>query len=210
MEPVDISPAELIVTAKAVIETLAGLDCMLGVSESITGGTIASCLTRVDGCSKVLFASQVPYSTMGKASFCELPVSYIIEKGTVSEAIVSEMLDGMARRYFKARKDPGASILGSVPRHFVSLATSGVAGDPIEGLQRGTVLVGISVHRDGKCIEKDIRHVQLEGDRGQVISGATRIALALVLEKAALLSSTWTIIPGQSDNQNKSTPPRAT
>ena len=187
MKHVDSQTTELLVAAKAVIETLAGHVCMLGISESVTGGTIASYLTLIDGCSKVLFASQVLYSILGKAIFCELPVNFIVEKGTVSEIILSKMLESMARRFFKAREEKDASGLSIAPRHFVSLATSGVAGDPIEGLPRGTVLVGISAYRDEKCIDKEIRQVQIEGGRWEIIAGATRAALALVIEKAALL-----------------------
>jgi nicotinamide-nucleotide amidase len=183
---VDLNLAELLVTAKTVITTLSSQDCMLGISESVTGGAIASCLTRVDGCSKVLFASQVLYSTLGKASFCELPVNDITEKGTVSEFMIRKMLDCMARRFFKARLDPGIP----APSNFMSLATSGVAGDSIEGLPRGTVLVGISVHRDGgERVGRDIRRYFFEGDRGEIMLAATRSALALILEEAALLSS---------------------
>ncbi|MEX2684048.1 MAG: CinA family protein [Candidatus Sigynarchaeota archaeon] len=188
MKHVDAPIAELLVAAKTVIETLAGKECMLGISESVTGGTIASYLTRIDGCSNILFASQVLYSSLGKSSFCELPMKKIVEQGTVSKEIISEMLDCMARRFFKALEDPDATRLVIAPRHFVSLATCGVAGDPIEDLPRGTVLEGISLYRDGKCIENEIRHMQLEGNRWTIISGATRAALSLILEKASMLS----------------------
>ncbi len=176
-------------TAKAVVTTLSSQDCMLGISESVTGGAIASCLTLVDGCSKVLFVSQVIYSILGKASFCDLPVMEIAENGTVSEYMILQMLDCMVRRFFKARTGTGMAGLAVTPRHFISLATSGVAGDSIEGLPRGTVMVGISLHReDGTCIEKEIRRFQFEGNRGEVIAAATKAALDLVLEKAAFLS----------------------
>jgi nicotinamide-nucleotide amidase len=191
MNPGDLPLANPLATAKAVITTLSNRDCMLGVSESVTGGTIASCLTRVDGCSKVLFASQVLYSILGKASFCELTVKKIAENGTVSEYIIMMMLDSMARRFLKARSDIGLPDSAFAPRHFMSLATCGVAGDSIEGLPRGTVLAGISLHReDGTCIEREIRRYQFEGDRGEIIVAASRTALALVLEKAALLKQT--------------------
>ncbi len=181
--------ADPLAAAKAVITTLSSRACMLGVSESVTGGTIASILTRVDGCSKVLFASQVPYSILGKASFCDLPVMEIAENGTVSEYMILQMLDCMARRFFKACADTGMAGLATAPRHFISIATCGVAGDSIEGLPRGTVLVGISLHReDGTCIDKEIRRHRFEGDRGEVIVATTRAALDLIVEKAALLS----------------------
>jgi nicotinamide-nucleotide amidase len=189
MSPVDKPTAGLLAAAMDVITALSGRDCMLGVSESVTGGTIASYLTRVDGCSKVLFASQVLYSILGKASFCDLPVKTIAENGTVSEFIIIQMLDCMARRFFNARS--GDSVLGtaSAPRFFVSLATCGVAGDAIEGLPRGTVLTGISLHReDGTRFEKEIRQYQFEGDRGEIMLAASGAAFALVIEKAALLS----------------------
>ncbi len=191
MSPVDKLSADILATATAVITTLSSRDCMLGVSESVTGGTIASYLTRVDGCSKVLFASQVLYSILGKASFCDLPVMEIAENGTVSEYIILQMLDCMSRRFFKAHGDTGPSGLANAPRYFISLATSGVAGDSIEGLPRGTVLAGISLHRDdGTRIEKEIRRYRFEGDRGAVMVAATGAALDLVLEKAELLNGT--------------------
>ncbi|NMC03939.1 MAG: CinA family protein [Candidatus Lokiarchaeota archaeon] len=181
----DIVSADLVTTAKAVITTLSGRNCMLGVSESVTGGTIASCLTRVNGCSQVLFASQVLYSILGKSSFCDESIKNIADKGTVSDYIILRMLDCMSNRFFTILSKNSAV----TPRFFVSLATCGVAGDPIEGLPRGTVLIGISLHRkDGTCFGRDIRRHVFDGDRGAIMLAATSTALLLVLEKAGLLN----------------------
>jgi nicotinamide-nucleotide amidase len=185
MNPLETSSASVTATAKHVIASLAERKCMLGVSESVTGGMIASYLARVDGCSKVLFASQVLYSIAGKASFCNVPASLIVEKGTVSEFIIHEMLDCMARRFFTIIADPGLASIACAPSFFVSLATCGVAGESIEGLPRGTVLAGISVYSisDCRCIDNTVHRWQFDGDRAGIMIAATSSALSLVLEK---------------------------
>nr|MDO8114486.1 CinA family protein [Candidatus Sigynarchaeota archaeon] len=184
---------EILDTSARVVDVLARKKCMLGISESVTGGTIASFLTRIDGCSKVLFASQVLYSTLGKSSFCNIPLKDIEAVGTVSEAIIGEMMMSMAKRFFKVIGETNEGSI-ALPDHFISLATSGVAGASIEGLPRGTVIIGISRYRVAgyeqgtiDAVHRAIKTYHLAGDRIQVMLDAVKEGLILVENECLLI-----------------------
>ena len=181
---------ELLAQSTRVVNGFTMHGCMLGLSESVTGGTIASFLARVDGCSKILFASQVLYSIPGKSSFLEVPIEEIEAKGTVSEFIIEKMNECMARRFFTVLP----SMTGERPRSFISLATCGVAGSAIENLPRGTVIIGMDTYSipDENSNEivptgHEMEWFQFDGDRATIILQATRQAL-FWLEGVSFLS----------------------
>lgn len=195
MKSTNILSGELLASSARIIDSFTRHGCTLGLSESVTGGTIASCLARVDGCSKVLFASQVLYSIYGKSSFLELVPEKIEEEGTVSEFIINRMNDCMTQRFFKLQKQQGGEISENSPLSFIAIATCGVAGSAIENLRRGTVIIGMDVYIDvtGEIdiitpSRHEVEWFQFDGDRATIILEATRTALSW-LEDVSFISS---------------------
>src|SRR5271157_995128 len=185
MKSTDVVSGDLLASSERIIDSFTRHGCMLGLSESVTGGTIASCLARVDGCSKILFASQVLYSIYGKSSFLELDAKKIEAAGTVSEFIIDAMNDCMARRFFDLQKQQGGEPPENEPRGFIALAICGVAGSAIENLPSGTVIIGMDVYNDitgeidmAKLARHQVEWFQFDGDRTRIILDATRTALS--------------------------------
>jgi nicotinamide mononucleotide (NMN) deamidase PncC len=181
---------ELLALAMRVVNSFTMHGCMLGLSESVTGGTIASFLARVDGCSKILFASQVLYSIPGKSSFLDVPIEEIETNGTVSEFIIEKMNESMARRFFTALP----RMTGERPRSFIALAICGVAGSAIENLPRGTVIIGMDTYSipdetTGGIVptRHEVEWFEFDRDRATIILHATRQAL-FWLEAVSFLS----------------------
>ena len=173
-------PKELLAQSTRIVTGFTKHGCMLGLSESVTGGMIASFLSHVDGCSKILFASQVLYSIPGKSSFLDVSIEEIEANGTVSEFIIAKMNECMARRFIKTLP----SITGERPRSFISLAICGVAGNGIENLPRGTVIIGMDTYAlpDENIEEivparREMEWYQFEGDRAAIILRASSQAL---------------------------------
>ena len=180
MKSPDYLSEELLAQSTRVVNGFTLHGCMLGLSESITGGTIASFLARVDGCSKILFASQALYSIPGKSSFLDVPIEEIEDKGTVSEFIIEKMNECMARRFFTVLP----SMAAARPRSFISLAICGVAGSAIENLPRGTVIIGMDTYSipDENSNEivptgHEMEWFQFDGDRATIILRASSQAL---------------------------------
>ncbi|MFX0103015.1 MAG: CinA family protein [Candidatus Hodarchaeota archaeon] len=133
--------------AREIVKILKKENCLLGLSESITGGQISAFLTRIDGCSKVLFGSQVVYSPLAKSSLCKIPMDDIEKHGTVSEYTVNKMNASMADRVLSIMKEVRAKSHFDLPTYIITVATSGVAGDSIEGKPNGFVIIGIKLDK---------------------------------------------------------------
>ena len=130
----------------------------IAVSESLTGGMLASVLIDVAGASEVFQQGFVTYSEEAKSETLGVPMELIKEKGVVSEEVAAAMARGAAE---KAKMK-------------VCIHTTGVAG-PSGGTEKtpvGTVCLGLYI--DG---EVKTRRLVLSGDRTRVRFRAVRTAL---------------------------------
>lgn len=177
--------------ALSTIRKLTANGCMVGTSESVTGGQIAAALTKIDGCSNVLFATQVIYSPLGKSVFCNIPLDKVMEIGTVSEEMVDRLVDCMHEKFlFSLNKNANSIPNESFPRFFISLAVVGVAGGSVEGKGKGHVVIGLETRRikkdgsfSGEKIRASSKTYKLEGNRDEIIYQATSLALDLIYEE---------------------------
>ncbi|MCU1354020.1 MAG: competence/damage-inducible protein CinA-like protein [Acidimicrobiales bacterium] len=130
----------------AVLSLLEARGLTLGLAESLTGGLIAARLTDVPGASKVLRGSVVSYASEVKQDVLGLPAGPVVT------------LDAAMAMAAGARRALGAD---------VGLAVTGVAGpEPQEGLEPGTVLIGIDL--GDLAPGPEAIHTQLPGDRRRV------------------------------------------
>ena len=127
----------------------------LGLAESITGGLIAARLTDVAGSSAAFRGGIVAYDRALKTGLLKAPDE---------PAVSSEMVLGMAKGV--------CELLGCD----VGLAASGVAGpDPHEGVDPGTVWIGVWLDGRGEAVRLD-----LPFDRVRIRQFSTITALDLV------------------------------
>jgi nicotinamide-nucleotide amidase len=141
-----------------IIETLAERKQSITFAESCTGGRIASAFTAIPGASNVLNGSCVTYSNEIKQRWLGVEQRVLKEFGAVSEACVSQMLDGIQKM---AQSD-------------YAIAVSGIAG-PTGGTEFkpvGTVYIGISTPWN-----KEVVQCHFKGNREEVQVGATRFAI---------------------------------
>ncbi|MHA1682781.1 MAG: CinA family protein [Promethearchaeota archaeon] len=181
-------PTNLKEKARLTVQRLTAKNCMLGMSESVTGGQIAAALTKIDGCSGVLFASQVIYSPLGKSIFCNIPLDQVMEVGTVSEEMVDYLVTCMHKKFIDALNENRKNFAGtSFPRFFISLAIVGVAAGSVEGKEKGHVILGLETRRivkgnsfSGEKINSSRKTHRIQGNRDEIIYRATAISLDLV------------------------------
>lgn len=133
----------------------------VSVAESITCGEISSKLGNIDGCSKVLFESIVCYDKLSKINRLGVSEMTIKENGTVSQATLSEMLDGLSKN-----EDIEFAV-----------ATTGCAAECNENklLPKGLVYIGVS-NKKNKVISKLI----FRGDRNKIRRSAANYALFIL------------------------------
>ncbi len=140
----------------AVARALAPGGLTLGVSESLTGGLVASRLVNVVGASAWFRGAVVSYASEVKFDLLGVPEGPVVS----SEAAVA-MAEG-ARRVLRAD---------------VGLAITGVAGpDPQDGQAPGTVYVGLALPGE----PADAVALTVPGDRDRVRQYATISALDLL------------------------------
>ncbi len=177
-------------TNERVVEELATRDCMLCISESITGGALSASITRVNGASRVLLGAQVLYSTLAKSAFCHLDMQEIERIGTISIDMVKRMDACMAKRCFSmlGRGERGSSI---IPGWLISIATCGIASGSVEGKPTGLVYVHASlyeIHQPAFDLPGPTtalsKELHLAGSRGDIIDETVRVALLMVLDLA--------------------------
>ena len=132
---------------------------MLVTAESCTGGGVASAITDVAGSSAWFERGFVTYSNLSKQQMLGVSEATLAQYGSVSEAVVREMVAG-ALRLSNAQ---------------VALAVSGIAG-PDGGTPDkpvGTVWFAWGVKNTGIYTK---RH-QIAGNRAEVRAHAVRIAM---------------------------------
>lgn len=122
---------EITQLSTSVVELLRSKGYSFATAESCTGGAVASAITGVAGCSDVMLGGVVAYHNDIKHRVLGVSEEALREDGAVSEAVVCEMVAGVAERF-------GADC---------AVATSGVAGPGGGTLEKpvGTVWVAVKV-----------------------------------------------------------------
>jgi len=130
----------------------------IGVAESCTGGLIAHLLTELPGSSAYLLEGVICYSNESKIRELGVAAEALEAHGSVSEAVVRQMADGIRRR---AGTDFG-------------LATTGIAGPGGATSDKpvGTLWVGLATERGVEA-----RRYQLLRDRSRNKRLSAQIAL---------------------------------
>jgi nicotinamide-nucleotide amidase len=142
------------------VETIAELvkDARLtvGAAESLTGGAVSSALARGSGAADWYRGCLVSYGEEVKYD-----VLGVTPGPLVSERCAVEMVRGVA------------GLLGVD----AAVSTTGAGGPgEEEGQPAGTVYVAVYVHGEVAC-----HRLELEGDPGEIVDGATEQALELLL-----------------------------
>ena len=136
----------------------------LGTAESCTGGTIASRITAVAGCSDVFLGSVVSYANDVKTGVLGVSARDIDTHGAVSREVVTQMAEG-------ARRALGCDC---------AVATSGVAGPGGGSADHPVGTVWISASTPART---ETRLLHLPGNRARVIDrAATEVLLLLAGE----------------------------
>lgn len=133
-------------------------------AESCTGGLIASMITNIAGSSDIFRGSVVTYCNDIKEQELGVKKETMIQYGAVSTQTVSEMLEGVLKKF-----DADYAV-----------AVSGVAGPAGGTAQKpvGTVVIGI-ISKKGI---KDINIFNFNGDRKEVQIQSAKTALKQILE----------------------------
>ena len=138
----------------------------IAVSESCTGGLVASKLIEYPGISEVFMEGAVTYSNEAKMKRLGVKPETLKNYGAVSAETALEMAEGIA-------KSAGTS---------VGLSTTGVAGPgPSEGKPEGLVYVGIYIN--GRTFVKELH---LAGKRNVIRERAAYSALDYLRRKILL------------------------
>ncbi|MBN2155610.1 MAG: CinA family protein [Candidatus Lokiarchaeota archaeon] len=151
---------ELKALAYEVVESLKAANLRLGLAESMTGGLIGHLITNIDGASRVFLGGHIVYSAEAKCVMLNIPMEDIHSLGTVSKELTQMMLNQMTE----------------LPTD-INLAITGIAGQPIEGLPRGTVFIGTNC-----CGNVIINKYQYKGTREEIKQQAAIQALNLILD----------------------------
>lgn len=136
----------------------------LAVSESCTGGTIASKFTAMAGASAYFLAGVVSYSNEAKHDIIDVSADSLQCYGAVSEAVAREMAEGVRR----------------VAHADYAIATTGIAG-PSGGSKEkpvGTVWMAVATPNGTRAVLRNCGT-----DRGQIISRASAYAIELLYEE---------------------------
>ena len=133
-------------------------------AESCTGGLVASLITKISGSSDIFNGSIVTYSNSIKNKELDVLNESLDKFGAVSKQVVSEMLDGVLKK-FEAD---------------FAIAISGIAG-PNGGPKNkpvGTIVIGIASTNN---IQK-IKTYHLKGSRISIQKQSANIALSKILK----------------------------
>ena len=133
-------------------------------AESCTGGLIASKITEISGSSDIFRGSIVTYCNEIKEQELGVKKETMIEHGVVSIEVVSQMLDGVLKKFDAT----------------YAIAVSGVAGPNGGTIAKpvGTVVIGIKNIFGFSKIEK----FHFDGDRKTVQESATNKAFEMIFQ----------------------------
>jgi nicotinamide-nucleotide amidase len=154
--------------AESLVTTLGEAGKTVTTAESCTGGWIAKAITDIPGSSATFAYGIVSYSNGAKESLLGVKNPTLVDKGAVSEAVVTEMAEG-------ALHLSGADI---------AVAVSGVAG-PDGGSEEkpvGTVCFAWAI-RKGSGVSADTELQIFDGNRNEVRVQTVAHALQGVLDR---------------------------
>ena len=144
--------------AKDVIFLLRERGQTISVAESLTGGAIAKALTDHEGASHAFVGGVIAYSVESKLHDLDVPKETIEEHGVYSEETALAMASGAKRRF-------GSDW---------AVSTTGVAGPGAShGVSPGELWIAIV-----GANQREVSHLSLKGERGEIRSGAVESALA--------------------------------
>lgn len=140
----------LYVLAEQVGQILSAAGYKLATAESCTGGGIAQVCTEVAGSSAWFDCAWVTYSNESKQALLDVSAQTLLEQGAVSEAVVTEMVQG-ALKHSRAQ---------------VVIAVSGIAGPTGGSVSKPVGMVCIAWLIKGQGIRSKIFYFQ--GDRTEI------------------------------------------
>ncbi|MCD2324876.1 CinA family protein [Sphingomonas sp. IC-56] len=165
-----ILPAELVESARKVLEANRALGRKIAVAESCTGGLVSAALTELPGSSDVFEVGFVTYSNEAKTEALKVSTDVLETFGAVSIAVAWSMAQGALKR---SNAD-------------VAVAITGIAG-PDGGSEKkpvGTVVFAQAERgADPQHIVADARHFENSG-RGGIRLQAALCALELLMPGA--------------------------
>lgn len=140
----------LYVLAEQVGQILSTAGYKLATAESCTGGGIAQVCTEVAGSSAWFDCAWVTYSNESKQALLDVSAQTLLEQSAVSEAVVTEMVQG-ALKHSRAQ---------------VVIAVSGIAGPTGGSVSKPVGMVCIAWLIKGQGIRSKIFYFQ--GDRTEI------------------------------------------
>ncbi|MBB5709229.1 CinA family protein [Sphingomonas xinjiangensis] len=165
-----ILPAELVESARKVLEANRALGRRIAVAESCTGGLVSAALTELPGSSDVFDVGFITYSNEAKTEALKVSTDVLETFGAVSIAVAWSMAQGALKR---SNAD-------------VAVAITGIAG-PEGGSEKkpvGTVVFAQAERgADPQHIVADARHFENSG-RGGIRLQAALCALELLMPGA--------------------------
>ncbi len=146
-----------------IIKELTVREKTITFAESCTGGRIAAAFTAISGASNVLNGSCVTYSNEIKHQWLGVENEILEQYGAVSEACVSQMLEGIMKM---ADADYAIAVSG------IAGPTGGSALKPV-----GTVYIGIQTPQ-----KKEIHHCLFKGNREEIQEQSVAFAIEKLYE----------------------------
>lgn len=143
--------------AETLVELLSEKEVMLATAESLTGGSVASAIVDVAGCSSVFYGGAVSYSNDAKINYLGVAEETIGDFGAVSRQTAIEMATGLLNRNVQ-----------------IGVSTTGIAGPTGGSFTKPVGLVFISVTDEERT---DVYQHVFKGDREQVRNQARDYAL---------------------------------
>ncbi|MBO5774077.1 MAG: CinA family protein [Clostridia bacterium] len=143
--------------AETLVELLLEKDVMFSSAESLTGGSIASAIVEVAGCSAVFYGGIVSYSNDAKMKYLGVAEETIGDFGAVSKQTAIEMATGLLSEKVQ-----------------IGVSTTGIAGPTGGSFTKPVGLVFISVTDEERT---DVYEHVFKGDREQVRNQARDTAL---------------------------------
>lgn len=135
----------------------------VATAESCTGGNIAHEITQIAGSSSYYKGSVVAYANETKINFLGVDAETLEKEGAVSEPVVRQMAEGVAKRLSTD----------------CAIATSGIAGPSGGTPEKPVGTVWIAATYSGKTVAKLFKFA---GNRNRVINHATTMAELMLIE----------------------------
>lgn len=153
------------VLADKLVEKLTYYGKTISVSESLTGGLVASTIVGVSGVSKVFDFGIVTYSNEAKHNLLGVKNESLEKYGAVSEIVAREMAEGV------------------IKSNDYSISTTGIAGPTGDGIceKVGTVFIGIGTKKG-----TNVYGFHFEGDRDEIRRQTVQAGLGLALAQVML------------------------